>query len=239
MVERGNRDLADSLRSLLLNAEEEDWDLLLPHVMRSIRASPHHSTGETANYMMFGRELRLPDQLIYGKATERETTREAYALDVQERLQKAHALLRQQQNRIRSEDVEAEPAFKEGDYVMMVNKRLKKGQTAKLAPKYVGPYKIMQVFPNRTYQLARDGQASVENEIRLKKFVGPLDPRAEAPVVLEPKRRKQMMGRLPAQRKPAFLPPNLPSEYEGTAGKGERKSHISSPLIKLNQKILC
>lgn len=57
VVERGNRDLGDVLRSLLLGKDEEDWDLLLPQIMRGIRASPHHSTGETPNYMMFGREL--------------------------------------------------------------------------------------------------------------------------------------------------------------------------------------
>jgi transposase InsO family protein len=202
VVERGNRDLGDSLRSLLLEADEQEWDLLLPQIMRSIRASPHHTTGETANYMMFGRELRLPDQLIYGKSVERPTTREAYAVQLQERLTKVHDTLRQQQINIRSQDINQEPAFKEGEYVMMANRKLKKGQTAKLAEKYVGPYKVIQVFPNRTYHIARDGQASIENETRLKKYYGPLDPRAEAPVKLEPTRRKAMMGRPAVPRKP-------------------------------------
>jgi transposase InsO family protein len=201
VVERGNRDLGDSLRSLLLGGEESEWDLLLPHIMRSIRASPHHTTGETANYLMFGRELRLPDQLVYGSKVPPAETREVYAVKLQERLQRVHDALRQQQQDARTRDHDSPAAFNEGDYVLMINKRLKKGQTAKLAPKYVGPYKVLQVFPNRTYQIGRDGQASIENERRLKAFHGPADPRAEAPVQLEPVRRKPMMGRPPLVRR--------------------------------------
>ena len=64
VVERGNRDLGDMLRSLLIGKDEEDWDLLLPQIMRTIRASPHKQTGETANFMMLGREVRLPEHFI-------------------------------------------------------------------------------------------------------------------------------------------------------------------------------
>ena len=40
VVKRGNRDLGDMLRSLLIGQDEENWDLLLPQIMRTIRASP-------------------------------------------------------------------------------------------------------------------------------------------------------------------------------------------------------
>ena len=60
VVERGNRNLEDMLCSMLLEKNEEEWDLLLPHIIRTIRASPHKQTGETANCMMLGRETRLP-----------------------------------------------------------------------------------------------------------------------------------------------------------------------------------
>ena len=66
MVERMNRTLGNSLRSLLLGRQQEDWDLLLPQIMRGFRASPHSATGETANYLMFRRETRLPDQIVNG-----------------------------------------------------------------------------------------------------------------------------------------------------------------------------
>ena len=52
VVERGNRDLGDMLRSMVLGRDEEDWDLLLPQIMCTIRALPHKQTGETAKFMM-------------------------------------------------------------------------------------------------------------------------------------------------------------------------------------------
>ena len=45
VVERGNRDLSDMLRFLLIGKDEEDWDLLLPQIMRTIRASPTSTQG--------------------------------------------------------------------------------------------------------------------------------------------------------------------------------------------------
>ena len=63
LVERGNRSLGDSLRTLLLRRGQKEWDLLLSQIMMAFRGTPHSVTGETANFMMLGRELRLPDQL--------------------------------------------------------------------------------------------------------------------------------------------------------------------------------
>ena len=62
VVEKVNRDLGNMLRSMLLGKYEKNWDLLLPQIMHTIRASPplHKQTGETANFMMLGRETRLP-----------------------------------------------------------------------------------------------------------------------------------------------------------------------------------
>ena len=61
VVERRNRDLGDMLCSMLLGKDKKDWDQLLPQIMRTIRASSRKQTGETANFMMLGRETRLPN----------------------------------------------------------------------------------------------------------------------------------------------------------------------------------
>ena len=57
VVERGNQ----VLRALLLEWSQDDWDLVLPQLLRAFRGTPQSSTGETANLSMLGRELRLPD----------------------------------------------------------------------------------------------------------------------------------------------------------------------------------
>jgi len=52
----------------------------------------------------------------------------------------------------------------------MVNYCRRRGQAAKLQPKFVGPYAVIEVMPNHTYKLERSGQVSVQNEARLKPY---------------------------------------------------------------------
>ena len=129
MVERNNRNLGDSLRALLLTSGHNEWDSLLPQLMRAFRGTPHTTTGQTANYMMLGRELRLPDQLVGHPPFEQFETTSEYVLEMQERLTAAHNLLRDKQTEIRHEDQEEHPLFKIHDWVWMTNKRRRKGET--------------------------------------------------------------------------------------------------------------
>ena len=63
VVGRLNRTLGASLRAMLIGHSQDEWDLMLPKIMRSLRATPHAVTGETPNYLMLGRETRLPDSV--------------------------------------------------------------------------------------------------------------------------------------------------------------------------------
>ena len=107
VVERGNRTLGDALRTLLLSKTQEDWDKLLPHVMRTFRATPHSSTGETANGLVLGREVRLPDQLMCPTSPEEPSDRSQYVLDLANRLEQAHEVIRDKQREVRQLDSEA------------------------------------------------------------------------------------------------------------------------------------
>jgi len=102
VVERMNHTLGDSLRSLLLGRCQEDWDILPPQIMRGFRASPHFATGESANFLMFRRELRLPDQILYGVTAQSPTTVQQYSLDFLDQMQVAHDMLRKRQLQVRS-----------------------------------------------------------------------------------------------------------------------------------------
>ena len=115
------------LRSMLLGKDEEDWDLLLPLVMHTIRACPHKQTGETANFMMLGRETRLPEHLMYGPAASGSTSRESYAAELADRMEIAHDKLRAQQLQLRTGDRQKEPSFKTGQLVWLKNQTLLKG----------------------------------------------------------------------------------------------------------------
>lgn len=194
VVERGNRTLGDSLRALLLGSAVDQWDDLLPQIMRVFRASPHSTTGETANFLMFGRETRLPDQLLHNTDPSDYVAREQYASNLQTTLQEAHDLVRQRQLQVRYEDSEEPPLYKVGDQVMMVSRRQRKGVSKKLQPKFVGPYSVVEVWPNHTYRVQRNDRTSVENEVRLKAYVPSADPLGQAPGTEEPRRGPNRKG---------------------------------------------
>ena len=114
VVERSNRNLGDSLRTLLLRRGQEEWDLLLPQIMRAFRGTPHSVTGETANLIMMGRELWLPDQLQLYPPPLEVTPQSEYCQELLGRLEIAHAALREQQRAVRQEHQEEPLLFSPG-----------------------------------------------------------------------------------------------------------------------------
>ena len=164
MVERNNRLLGDSLRAMLLDRSQEDWDLVLPQIMRAFRGTPHTATGETPNLLMLGRELRLPDQLLYTSPPTEPATRHQYVLDMKERLEVAHSTLQERQIQVRQDDGEEPPLFAPEDLVWLENKRRRKGENPKLQPKFVDPYRIIKVCGKHTYKVERLGQTSIQHE---------------------------------------------------------------------------
>lgn len=172
ICERLNRTIADALRSLLLDKayKPKDWDLLLPQIMRVLRAVPHTVTRETPNFLMFGREVRLPDALLNDIAEKDNVPVEEYAQIIQERMQRAHQMIREEQLQARTEDSEEPPLFKVGDMVYLKAHQPRRGQAKakKLQPKFIGPYLVLQALPYHTYRVSRDGRQTIEHEARMK-----------------------------------------------------------------------
>ena len=210
VVERGNRTLGDALRTLLLSRSQEDWDLLLPQIMRTFRATPHSGTGETANGLMLGREVRLPDQLMCPTPYEEPAERSQYAIELCEKLRQVHEIQRERQKDIRQMDSEEPLLFKPGDFVWLENRRRRKGVNPKLQAKFIGPYEVLQSFDNHTYRIGRQGQESIQNERRLKRYTRATQPAGRAPVELEPRRGPNMKGARQGVRRPVEEVPVLP-----------------------------
>ncbi|KRX21414.1 hypothetical protein T07_12564, partial [Trichinella nelsoni] len=65
LVERMNRTLLDLLAKASID-HPDDWDAHLDGVLLAYRSSVHHTTGVTPSRVIFGREMRLPVDLVYG-----------------------------------------------------------------------------------------------------------------------------------------------------------------------------
>ena len=159
MVGRGNRTLGDTLHTMLFHQSQKDWDLLLPQIMRAYRATPHSITGQTANLLFLGHEVRLPDQLYHPTPLPPAQRRDTEAC-----LLEAHQLLRDQQLTLRSEDSEEPLLFAAGDRVWMENKRRRPEVNLKLQSRFLGPYEVVAAYSNHTYLLGHGDQQLVVDE---------------------------------------------------------------------------
>ena len=91
--------------------------LVLPYLMQTLRGISHSATKKTPNFMLLGRELRLPDQFQYGGSVEYFSSTNEYTQAIQNRLLQAHELLRERQQEVVATDTQEPPLFKVGDQV--------------------------------------------------------------------------------------------------------------------------
>jgi hypothetical protein len=65
MVERYIKTVEEHLRKVVAS-NQKDRDAIVPLFLLAYRASTHDTTGFTPASLLFGRELRLPSELLFG-----------------------------------------------------------------------------------------------------------------------------------------------------------------------------
>ena len=92
-AERFHRTL-NSMIGRMIEQSHKDWDLLLPFVMAAYRSSRHEATQYTPNYLMLGREVRAPIDVVYGfPEASLPSTYDNYADELQQRMLRAYTLV--------------------------------------------------------------------------------------------------------------------------------------------------
>jgi len=149
---------------------------------------------ETPNLLMLGRETSVPEHLTYYVLVPEFPVHE-YVGKLIETMRKAHEALQEKQWAVRTEDSKEPPLYREGNWVWMISYRRRREQSAKLQPKFVRPYCVVEVLPNHTYRVERSEQISVQNEQRLKPYYGSPEAAGQTPPLLEPARQPISCGR--------------------------------------------
>eukprot|EP00731_Ephydatia_muelleri_P037157 Em0403g6a len=129
MVERFNRTLLDMLSTAVDN-HQADWQQHIRKLCLAYNSSVHSSTGFTPFFLMFGRQAKLPIDLMYGTNQMEPNTTSEYARCLKDALQEAYALVRE---RCQTEH--------------------KRQKELKLHHPWKGPFKVMERLGETTYKI--------------------------------------------------------------------------------------
>ena len=161
MIERANRTILNML-SAFVSEHQRDWVEYIPLVMMAYRSSVHESTCTTPSMMTFGREIRLPIDLIFGHP-EREDSEQAYGnqyvSQLSEKINEVHEFARSRlqiaSNAMkRNYDIQANLfEFNVGDPVWFFDPTRKVGLNPKLQRPWKGPFKVISKISEILYRI--------------------------------------------------------------------------------------
>ncbi|GFW44473.1 retrovirus-related Pol polyprotein from transposon 412 [Trichonephila clavipes] len=150
MVERFNRTILNNLS--MVSKNQQDWDQKVPLFLLAYRSAVHETTGYSPSQMLFGRDLRLPCDLLFGRPPDTPSSPEEYVQNLQARFEDVHNLARERIN-LRTEKMKTRydtkatgHQFKEGDKVWFYNPTRRKGLSPKLQSHWDGPYTILKII---------------------------------------------------------------------------------------------
>ncbi|GBM68306.1 Transposon Ty3-I Gag-Pol polyprotein [Araneus ventricosus] len=164
MVERFNRTILNHL-SLFVSRNQTDWDTHLPLFLLAYRSAEHEVTGLTPAEMLFGRTLRLPCDILFGRPSETPSSPNEYMKNLEARLESVHAFAREriklasERMKTRYDSRATHHHFKEGDLVWMYNPKRRRGLSPKLQQNWEGPYTVVKKLNDVVYRVQRSPNA--------------------------------------------------------------------------------
>ena len=179
MVEWFNRTLL-SMLATVTHDHPGDWEQHIRKVCLAYISSVHSATGFSPFFLMFGREAKLPVDLMYGSNRIEERCATEYAHNLREGLQSAYALVREhckaehrRQKDIYDEKVHGKP-FVPGELVWLHSPAVPRGQSRKLHLPWKGPLKVLERRGDCVYKIARPRGKKPQwvHFDRLKPYVG-------------------------------------------------------------------
>ena len=158
LVERFNR----TLNEMLCTTARENpltWDKRVHLLTMAYRSTPHESIGFSPNFMVFGKELYMPIDVMVGQPEDSSQNELDYVQGLRERLEDAYEIAREnlQSSAVRQKryyDVRAnEKPYKSGDLVWTMNKTRRKGKCPKMQMRWTGPLVVLERLNDVTYKV--------------------------------------------------------------------------------------
>ncbi|GBN23169.1 hypothetical protein AVEN_217546-1 [Araneus ventricosus] len=115
--------------------------------------------------MLFGRTLRLPCDILFGRPSETPSSPNEYMKNLEARLESVHAFARGRiklasiQMKTRYVSRATDHHFEEGDLVWMYNPKQRRGLSPKLQQNWERPYTVVKKLNDVVYRVQRSPNA--------------------------------------------------------------------------------
>lgn len=146
-AERQIQTLINSL-SIFCSPSQRDWDDLTSLVAMAYNASTHAATRETPNFLLYGRDLNLPGDLLRAEPTFSYSETETYTEDLVSRLQEAFQIVKANlelaggRAKFQRDKTAKAKDFSVGERVYLFTPAISKGKVRKLT-NFSQPYRII------------------------------------------------------------------------------------------------
>ena len=181
-VERFHRTL-NSMLGKVVATNQKNWDEFLPSVMAAYRASRHEATGYSPNFLMLGREITAPLDVVFGVPEGEEAHYASYDEFADRRIEimrKSYQLARESlgvsaERGKRYYDVRVRPRrYQVGQWVFYYCPRRYNGRSPKWQRLYSGPFLITKVMGpvNVQLQASPRSQPFISHIDKLKACLG-------------------------------------------------------------------
>ncbi|XP_055909545.1 uncharacterized protein LOC129944228 [Eupeodes corollae] len=182
MVERFNRTLLDYLAKYV-DSQQRNWDLHLQTALLAYRSAEHEATDFSPAYLNLGREVKLPVDLAFGSPNTTDLGPPIYALELRQRLQKSHAIVRKNLNLAADSmktryDIKKLPIhFLAGEEAWFYNPKRRRGISPKLQSDLESPIRIISPLSELVYRIQCKG--SKKTRVIHVDRLAPFKPRPE------------------------------------------------------------
>ena len=155
LVERFNRTLLDMLATCCKD-HPFNWEQHVRKVCMAYNTGVHPSTGFTPFYLMFGRQARLPVDIMFGTNKPELQSPNEYAATLENQLTTAFETAHKQMGRqhLRQKEYYDKKlhgqAYQKGDLVWLHSSAIKKGQHRKLHHPWTGPHQVLKQISEAT-----------------------------------------------------------------------------------------
>ena len=154
--------------SVRVAADQHSWDEHLSTSMLAYRTSVHESTNYTPFKLMFGREVRLPVELMLGMPRSSPQSAPGYVQKLKQDLLTAYddARVRMKSSQARQADqynLRAKHGhYQVGDRVWLFSTRVKRGQSPKFHSPWTGPFVVVEKKSDVVYSIRQEGRRKLQ-----------------------------------------------------------------------------